>query len=163
MSGQKSNSTITNFYVHQCIEQVQWITLISFVTINIITHSWAILLLLNNTGKGFVMPIWCWNTQYGIMFCVYSSLLFMSWSNDIFNIYGAVSCSNNPDQVSILRCNCMTYYDEKVGILVGPCPYGCGSFNDSLGPCQSQHVYHPLPMNVSRLNNAMCGWLNRDG
>ena len=79
------------------------------------------------------------------------------------NIYGAVSCNNNPDQVSILRCNCMTYYDEKVGILVGPCPYGCGSFNDSLGPCQSQHVYHPLPMNVSRLNNAMCGWLNRDG
>ena len=76
------------------------------------------------------------------------------------DIYGAVSCSNRYNQISILRCNCMTY-DENEGVLAGSCLYGCGYFNDSSG--WSQHVYHPLPMNVSRLNNAMCGWLNRDG
>ena len=76
-------------------------------------------------------------------------------------IHGAVSCSNNPDQVSILRCNCMTY-DNTKGFLVGRCLYGCGKFLNA-SSSWSQHVYHPLPMNVSRLNNVMCGRLNRDG
>ena len=74
------------------------------------------------------------------------------------NIHDAVSCNKN--QVSILSCKCMTD-DEKDGVLVGSCPYGCGLSNDSSS--WKQHVYHPLPMNVSRLNDAMCGQLNRDG
>ena len=74
------------------------------------------------------------------------------------SIHDAVSCNKN--QVSILSCKCMTD-DEKDGVLVGSCPYGCGLSNDSSS--WKQHVYHPLPMNVSRLNDAMCGQLNRDG
>ena len=76
------------------------------------------------------------------------------------NIHGAVGCSNNPNKVSILDCHCMTY-DDVEGVLVGSCPYGCGYFNDS--SAWSLHLYHPLPMNVSKLNNLMCGRLNRDG
>ena len=66
---------------------------------------------------------------------------------------GSVSCSNNG--FAILTCSCMTY-DKNAGLIVGCCPYGCG-FNNSI------KFYHSLPQNVSKINNAMCGWLKRDG
>ena len=73
-------------------------------------------------------------------------------------IHGAVRCNSN--EVSIRDCTCMTY-DEKEGVLVGSCPYGCGIFNNNSR--LSKRVYRPLPKNVSKINNIMCGWLNRDG
>ena len=77
-------------------------------------------------------------------------------------IYDAVTCDIDSNQVSILTCNCMTY-DEKGSVLVGACPYGCGFSYESSDPTHLRMIYHPLPMNVSRLNNVMCGRLNRDG
>ena len=70
-------------------------------------------------------------------------------------IYHSVRCKNN--SVSILTCNCMTYGNDS-GVIVGKCPYGCG-FESTSG----LHQYHPLPLDVSKINNAMCGRLNRDG
>ena len=70
--------------------------------------------------------------------------------------HGAVRCDSNLKQVSILTCYCMTY-EEKQGVLVGSCPYGCGFSNDN------SKLYHSLPMNISELNKRMCGRLNRDG
>ena len=72
------------------------------------------------------------------------------------NIKGSISCSNN--SIGIRSCSCMTF-DVNAGVLVGSCPYGCG-LNNTIGDVK---LYHSLPRNVSRINNAMCGWLKRDG
>ena len=74
------------------------------------------------------------------------------------DIHNAVSCDSN--QVSILTCNCMTYNDKE-GVLVGACPYGCEFFSDDSS--RGEQVYHQLPKNVSKVNDEMCGRLNRDG
>ena len=76
-------------------------------------------------------------------------------------IHGAVDCRSS--QVSILECHCMTY-EEELGIaVVGACPYGCGFSRFYKISSWSGLVYSPLPENISRLNDAMCGRLNRDG
>ena len=75
------------------------------------------------------------------------------------DVHSTVKCSTNPDKVSVSNCNCITY-DEEGGVLVGPSPYGCG-FVAMLD--KNQQHYHPLPSNLSKLNKAMCGRLNRDG
>ena len=75
-------------------------------------------------------------------------------------------------ELSIKECMCMTA--EKDGeldgagtgasvVLVGACicPYGCGFSKDV--PHWISLQYHPLPWNVSELNEAMCGRLNRHG
>ena len=74
-------------------------------------------------------------------------------------IHRAVGCENN--RVSILDCNCMTYEEECDTTVVGACPYGCGF--SSVISSWSGRVYSPLPVNISKLNDAMCGRLNRDG
>lgn len=71
-------------------------------------------------------------------------------------IHGSVICKRS--SVFIQTCSCLTY-DTNAGVLVGPCPYGCGFTNSSWGG----ELYHPLPVAVSRVNDAMCGWLKRDG
>ena len=78
------------------------------------------------------------------------------------SVHGTVSCNNNSNQVSILRCYCMTY-DSTEDVVLGSCPYGCGYFNDSSSWSRSgREIYHPLPLNVTDLNYGMCGRLNRD-
>ena len=72
------------------------------------------------------------------------------------DIHGSIFCKSS--SVSILTCSCLTY-DESAGVLVGSCPYGCGFTNNSYGG----ELYHPLPVDVSRVTDAMCGWLKRDG
>ena len=72
------------------------------------------------------------------------------------SIHSTVDCGSN--QVSILECHCITF-EEELGIaVVGACPYGCGFQRSQRGK-----VYSPLPEDISRLNDAMCGRLNRDG
>ena len=75
------------------------------------------------------------------------------------DIHHIVSCNNNSNQVSILRCHCMTYDYSIKAIIVGSCPFGCGYFNDS---GNSKETYHSLPLNITNLNHGMCGRLNRD-
>ena len=77
------------------------------------------------------------------------------------DVRGTIRCSTNPDRVSVLAYICMTY-DDKEGVITATCPYGYG---DWYGNKISSHDpdYHVLPSNVSKLNNAMCGQLNRDG
>ena len=78
------------------------------------------------------------------------------------SIHGTVNCVYN--QVSILKCNCMTYEEELGTAVVGTCPYGCGfSLSVISRHPWSERVYSPLPSNISRLNDTMCGRLNRDG
>ena len=90
-----------------------------------------------------------------------------TWMYDLNNtcqcgpdIFGAISCNAKTNKVSILNCYCMTH-DDIDGVLVGACPYRCGFSNDT--SYWSGQMYHPLPMNVSKINNVMCGKLNRDG
>lgn len=68
------------------------------------------------------------------------------------HISGAFSCNNN--QVSILNCYCMTYDD--VDVIVGRCPYGCQFVN------RYSIWNQQVPLDPSKLNNIMCGWLNRE-
>ena len=71
------------------------------------------------------------------------------------SIKDSVSCYNDGVNVhvSILTCHCMTY-DEEAGIVItGACPYGCGQSTDNFG----KDIYYPLPLNVSKLNDKMCG------
>ena len=75
------------------------------------------------------------------------------------DIHRTVSCNNRSNQVSIVRCHCMTYDDSVKAIVVGSCPYGCGYFNDS---GNNRGTYHQLPLNITNLNHGMCGRLNRD-
>ena len=76
------------------------------------------------------------------------------------DVHDTVKCSTNPDiKVLVSNCNCITY-DEEGGVLVGSSPYGCG-FVSLLD--KNQPHYHSLPSNLSRLNEAMCGRLNRNG
>ena len=58
-------------------------------------------------------------------------------------------------------CYCVTYDNDTCGVLLGPCPYGCGFTTDNKS--WSGQLNHPLPRNFSELNHAMCGRLNRDG
>ena len=72
------------------------------------------------------------------------------------SVRGLVRCNNVSNQVAILNCYCMTYDNANFeDVIVGSCPYGCGSVN-----ARSSH--HPLPLNITDLNHGMCGRLNRD-
>ena len=80
------------------------------------------------------------------------------------DVHGTVKCSTNPDRVSILKCSCMTY-DDKEGVAAAICPYGYGhwNYNKTSLIWSYDPDYYVLPNNVSKLNNAMCGQLKRDG
>ena len=88
--------------------------------------------------------------------------------SDVLNM---VHCNETLREMSILDCNCLTTFDEDdsgdeggsnststIEVVAAPCLYGC-SFNTS----EKDTVYHYMPTNVSQLNDAMCGRLNRTG
>ena len=58
---------------------------------------------------------------------------------------GVLRC-NDIGQVYILDCFCATYNKEDDEIEIGSCMLNCKHLND----------YHPLPQNVSKLNQRMC-------
>ena len=79
------------------------------------------------------------------------------------DVCGTVRCSTFPDRVSVQKCSCMTYSDED-GVVTATCPYGHGYWNSSKTLTWNYDPdYHELPSNITKLNNEMCGRLNRDG
>ena len=80
------------------------------------------------------------------------------------DVRGTVRCSTILDRVSVLACSCMTYDDDKDGVVTATCPYGHGYWYASKNLSWNYDPdYHILPSNITELNNAMCGRLNRDG
>ena len=73
------------------------------------------------------------------------------------DIHDAVRCNNSTKTASILDCYCMTY-DKLMGPVVGACFYNCEK-NSFL----KDELYHLLPSDITKLNNYMCGHLNREG
>ena len=67
---------------------------------------------------------------------------------------GIVSCNDEEgnEQNSVMDCYCMTHSEEQ-GTVVGACFYNC---EDSRRVFSRDFVYHPMPLNVSELNKAMC-------
>ena len=71
-----------------------------------------------------------------------------------------VSCDQTLNKSLLLTCHCMLYENTSSELIVGPCMYGCFTENTTLlatGP------YLSLPKNISDLNTAVCGPLNRTG
>ena len=66
------------------------------------------------------------------------------------DIHDTVRCNNSTKEISILNCYCMTY-NKTTGPVVGACFYNC------------VRKVHYMPSNVTKLNNIMCGHLNREG
>ena len=73
------------------------------------------------------------------------------------DIHDAVRCNNSTKTASILDCYCMTY-NKLMGPVVGACFYNCEK-NSLL----KDELYHLLPTDITKLNNYMCGHLNREG
>ena len=78
-------------------------------------------------------------------------------------IRGMVTCIG-VDKVAILSCNCLTY-DPQDCISIGKCPYTCGLTNYKSNGSVLQAYFPKIPLanNVSEVNIAMCGRLNRTG
>ena len=72
------------------------------------------------------------------------------------DIHDTIRCNNSTKEAAILDCYCMTY-NNFTGPVVGACFYNCvhSALNDSL--------YDLLPSDITKLNNCMCGHLNREG
>ena len=71
-----------------------------------------------------------------------------------------VSCDQTLNETLLLTCHCMSYENTTSELIVGPCIYGCfynGMTDLVKGP------YLKLPRNISDLNTAVCGQLNRTG
>lgn len=69
------------------------------------------------------------------------------------DLNGIVKCNKMLNTVSVLDCHCISYDEQHNRLVAGSCFYGC-----RLGS-----VYKPLPLDVTQVNNEMCGKLNRDG
>ena len=71
---------------------------------------------------------------------------------------GIVKCSSSLQELSILTVYCMTH-DKYLGTVAGLCIYNhqyiIGTINSSM--------HYRLPYNISELNKAVCGYLNRTG
>ena len=67
-----------------------------------------------------------------------------------------IQCSEKRN-LSVLSCFCVTYNEDEDIAEVGNCIYNCNNIKSDL----SNPVYHVLPKNVSKLNEAMCGKFNR--
>ena len=72
------------------------------------------------------------------------------------DIHDTVRCNNSTKEAAILDCYCMTY-NNFTGPVVGACFYNCvhSALNDSL--------YDLVPSDATKVNNNMCGHLNREG
>ena len=71
---------------------------------------------------------------------------------------GALLCIDNA--IYIQHCDCITYDNDPCGVSLGACPYGCRL---TLYSSWSRQAYNPLPNNLSKYNQEICGRLNRDG
>ena len=72
------------------------------------------------------------------------------------DIDNTVRCNDLTKEAAILHCYCMTY-NKSTGPVVGACFYNCvrSALNDSL--------YGLVPSDITKLNNYMCEYLNREG
>ena len=68
-----------------------------------------------------------------------------------------------PGKVSVLDCYCLTYNEEKHTNELGHCLFNCARKDDNTGTTILDPIHHPLPMNVSKLNDFMCEGFNRKG
>jgi hypothetical protein len=71
--------------------------------------------------------------------------------------FHAVKCDQSIGKVYILDSYQMTYDEEYQQVVVGASLYGISHPGDQFD------IYHEVPMNVSELNEAMCGPYNRKG
>ena len=72
------------------------------------------------------------------------------------HLKGVINCDQESENISIHLGDCMTYDTSSSSVIIGQCPY-------MHHPNIVDHVYVKLPRNVSDLNGAMCGPLNREG
>ena len=73
--------------------------------------------------------------------------------------YYIVKCEEMIGWVYIIDSYRMTYDEKSKEEMVGASPY----YGNYSTPGDIYDVYHPVPMNKSRLNEAMCGRYNRKG
>ena len=75
-----------------------------------------------------------------------------------------VLCDPATNQTYILACNCMTV-SRHGEITVGACPYNCFRLHDHNESIiqKSLFLYYEVPRDLSQLNKAMCGHVNRRG
>ena len=67
-----------------------------------------------------------------------------------------VKCDETSNQSMLASYTCMTYNESTGVTIVGLCPYNSHKTD-------SQELYMKLPQNVARLDDFMCGVLNRTG
>ena len=71
-----------------------------------------------------------------------------------------VSCDQTLNETLLLSCYCMSYDTTSSELIVGACVYGC--FYEHMTDL-AKGPYLKLPQNISDLNTAVCGQLNRTG
>ena len=71
--------------------------------------------------------------------------------------YRTVKCDQSTKRAYIIDTYIMTYDEINQEVVVGPSLYGTYTPNDNY------NIYHLVPMNISELNEAMCGHFNRKG
>lgn len=79
------------------------------------------------------------------------------------NLGGIVECVDDkyPQKNAIMDCYCMTR-DEKYGTIVGSCCYNCENHYD-MKRYGSDKLYSNLPLNITLLDEVMCGNSGRAG
>ena len=95
---------------------------------------------LYNSSSDLSCPTWTYPTENGSCEC-----------GDTLN--GAIQCNISSHHLAIHMCYCMTYDESTGSTVAGPCVYGC----------TATQAFRALPLNVSQLNNIMCGHLHRTG
>ena len=72
------------------------------------------------------------------------------------DIHDTVRCNDSTKKAFISSGHCMTY-NESTGPVVGAC------FYNFVRPTQTHTLYDLVPPDIMKLNNYMCGQLNREG
>ena len=72
------------------------------------------------------------------------------------DVHGIIKCNDSTKEAFIRSCYCMTY-NESTGPVVGACPYNL------IRPTRTHTLYNLVPSHIAKLNNYMCGQLNREG
>ena len=92
-------------------------------------------------ASDYSCPPWQVKTPNGTCIC------------DSYNLYDIVLCSDNPYELHLQECYCLTFGHELV---VGPCRYTCSRMG--------YFSYFNITVNSTALiNDAMCGVFNRQG
>ena len=69
-----------------------------------------------------------------------------------------VRCNETLKEVAVIGCYCITYDSMRNRTVAGACFYNCES-----ATTRQDKYYHRLPSDISKLNDVMCGHLNREG